>query len=693
MPAPSRVVRRPQNTLVAFEGPPATTYKLSQNDVLRLEQHVGMKLETLTQGRLSAAMNTLGIATLPLDRQDWAEMAAEPPPAVPPVTTPIAQATRPVGQPPPPVGPPPDLSMPADESAGSPKLRVGLLIAVLALAGVLLLILFGIVRLFSSPGTGDADATPTAAVTTTPTGTPSAGAAVVTAVGNVDVYGGPGSQYPVVGVLPAGAKAPVVGRNPNGDWYAIAASGIPGGVGWVPANAVTAENTGSVPVFTPPPLATATPTVTALPTVPTVFQGWKGEYFANPDVIEPPVLVRDDPQINFNWGAGSPAPGVPPNNYSVRWSRRAFFEAGTTTFIANVEGGVRLWLDGRLLIDSWQNLPLRLEQASSGPIDRGDHDLRVDYRKLGGNGQIAVSWQLAPAGPPTAVIEGPSVGQVGQELRYTARNSTAAAGTQITGVDWRFGDGSSFATLDVVKVYDIPGVYEVVLTVTANNGLTGQATQLVTIAPQPQPPVAVINAPAQAAAGQPITFDGSQSSGQFPITGYQWRFGDGGTASGPTVQHVYATQGVYTVQLTVVDSAGLSGAASVQIQINPGATAAPTVQPEPTAVATPVPLEGPTWQYQNALPGTAITATFRDGRISGSSGCNEYSGSFSVSGQAIAIGPLGTTTLTCPQPAQDQETQYLAALQSAVEYEIEGNELRIDCQVGDQRIRLRYVAS
>ena len=692
MPAPSRVVRRPQNTLVAFEGPPATTYKLSQNDVLRLEQHVGMKLETLPQGRLSAAMNTLGIATLPLDRQDWAEMAAEPPPAVPPVTTPIAQATRPVGQPPPPVGPPPDLSMPADESGGSPKLRGGLLIAVLALAGVLLLILFGIVRLFSSPGTGDTDNTPTAAVTTTPTGTPSAGAAVVTAVGNVDVTSGPGSQYPVVGVLPAGAKASVVGRNPNGDWYAIAASGLPGGVGWVPASAVTAENTGSVPVFTPPPLATATPTVTALPTVPTVFQGWKGEYFANPDVIEPPVLVRDDPQINFNWGAGSPAPGVPPNNYSVRWSRRAFFEAGSYTFIANVEGGIRLWLDGRLLIDSWQSGPLRLEQANSGTIGQGDHDLRVDYRKLSGNGQIAVTWQLA-AGPPTAVIEGPTVGQVGQELRFSGRNSTAAAGTQIAGFDWRFGDGSGAGTIDAAKVYTAPGVYEVVLTVTASNGLTSQARQQVTIAPQPQPPVAVINAPAQAIAGQPVTFSGSQSSGPFPIVSYQWRFGDGSTADGANVQHAYAAQGTYTVQLTVVDSSGLSGSTSVQIQITPAPTALPTVQPEPTTVITPVPLEGPVWRLEDTLAGTTITATFLGGRISGSGGCNEYSGSFTVSGQAITIGPLGTSSQSCPQPVQDQETQYLTTLQSAVEYEIEGNALRIDCQVGDQRIRLRYVRS
>ena len=77
--------------------------------------------------------------------------------------------------------------------------------------------------------------------------------------------------------------------------------------------------------------------------------------------------------------------------------------------------------------------------------------------------------------------------------------------------------------------------------------------------------------------------------------------------------------------------------------------------------------------------------------MSGSGGCNTYSGSYTISGQAMAIGPLGTTGLACAQPVMDQETQYLATLQGAVDYEIQGNELRIDSQVGDQQIRLRFV--
>ena len=121
-------------------------------------------------------------------------------------------------------------------------------------------------------------------------------------------------------------------------------------------------------------------------------QGWKGEYFANADLQGQPVVVQDDPQINFNWGAGAPAPGVPPNDYSVRWTREQAFEQGAYRFAVNVEGGVRLWLDGQILIDSWSDQGLRLEQADSPSLASGVHPVRVEYRKRSGNGLIAASY-------------------------------------------------------------------------------------------------------------------------------------------------------------------------------------------------------------------------------------------------------------------------------------------------------------
>lgn len=80
------------------------------------------------------------------------------------------------------------------------------------------------------------------------------------------------------------------------------------------------------------------------------------------------------------------------------------------------------------------------------------------------------------------------------------------------------------------------------------------------------------------------------------------------------------------------------------------------------------------------LEGTSLTASFGgDDTLAGNAGCNQYSGQYTVDGDQITIGTLASTMMMCSDPAgiMDQETQYLAALQSAARYEIEGNVLQL----------------
>jgi YVTN family beta-propeller protein len=64
-----------------------------------------------------------------------------------------------------------------------------------------------------------------------------------------------------------------------------------------------------------------------------------------------------------------------------------------------------------------------------------------------------------------------------------------------------------------------------------------------------QSPVAIFTVSGAAAIDQPLTFNGSTSGGD--IAGYSWTFGDGGTASGPVVQHAFATPGEHTATLSL----------------------------------------------------------------------------------------------------------------------------------------------
>ncbi len=80
------------------------------------------------------------------------------------------------------------------------------------------------------------------------------------------------------------------------------------------------------------------------------------------------------------------------------------------------------------------------------------------------------------------------------------------------------------------------------------------------------------------------------------------------------------------------------------------------------------------------LLGTEISANFGfDGQVSGHAGCNQYSAGYSVEGNTVAIGPAATTFMFCEEPpgVMDQESAYLAALQSAATYRIEGELLEM----------------
>ena len=79
-----------------------------------------------------------------------------------------------------------------------------------------------------------------------------------------------------------------------------------------------------------------------------------------------------------------------------------------------------------------------------------------------------------------------------------------------------------------------------------------------------------------------------------------------------------------------------------------------------------------------------ITAEFisAEETVKGSAGCNSYFGSYELKGSKLSIpGPIGATERYCMEPegVMDQEHDYLALLQSAESYEIDGNELQINC--------------
>lgn len=105
------------------------------------------------------------------------------------------------------------------------------------------------------------------------------------------------------------------------------------------------------------------------------------------------------------------------------------------------------------------------------------------------------------------------------------------------------------------------------------------------------------------------------------------------------------------------------------------------------SVVQPLPLAGTNWSMLNynngkalfsALAGTEVTAIFSvDGNLTGTGGCNNYRASYQVDGNNIQIGPAAITRMFCSEPEgiMEQESDYLAALESAATYRIDRQQL------------------
>jgi hypothetical protein len=130
----------------------------------------------------------------------------------------------------------------------------------------------------------------------------------------------------------------------------------------------------------------------------TTSSAWKGEYFSNQTLSGNPTYIRNDQEIFFNWGTGSPGSGIPTDNFSIRWTREAGFNAGTYRFFVHSDDGVRVWVDGQLIIDQWHDATAEI-YSHALTLSSGVHSLRVDYYENLGDAQIQFMWEIDGAYP------------------------------------------------------------------------------------------------------------------------------------------------------------------------------------------------------------------------------------------------------------------------------------------------------
>jgi hypothetical protein len=117
---------------------------------------------------------------------------------------------------------------------------------------------------------------------------------------------------------------------------------------------------------------------------------WLGRFWNNRDFAGSPALTRWDNTIDFNWAGGSPDPAIASDNFTARWTRRINFPPATYRFTATMDDGMRVWVDGRLIMDHWSESQEHTQIADVSL--NGNHDVRVDYFEAGGMAVARLSW-------------------------------------------------------------------------------------------------------------------------------------------------------------------------------------------------------------------------------------------------------------------------------------------------------------
>ncbi|MES2887509.1 MAG: PA14 domain-containing protein [Pseudomonadota bacterium] len=132
--------------------------------------------------------------------------------------------------------------------------------------------------------------------------------------------------------------------------------------------------------------------------------GLSGFYFANATLQGTPVLTRTE-AVDVDWGQGSPAPNLPVDNFSVRWSGMIEApSAGVYRLQTRSDDGVRVWVDGQLVIDNWTG-HAPVDDTSPSLTWRAGQRLAVvmEYQEFTGGSTARLRWQTPGTGGFTAV--------------------------------------------------------------------------------------------------------------------------------------------------------------------------------------------------------------------------------------------------------------------------------------------------
>ena len=145
----------------------------------------------------------------------------------------------------------------------------------------------------------------------------------------------------------------------------------------------------TTPAVTEPVIATSTGEIVTSLGATCEFQA---QYFKNINLIGLPVVSRTEIGINNDWWTGKPEGFSLNNEFSILWLGNCDFTAGRYKFTAVFNDAMRVYVDGKLIIDDWQKKTDDAKVETELDLTAGKHEVKVEYFENTGAAVAKLDW-------------------------------------------------------------------------------------------------------------------------------------------------------------------------------------------------------------------------------------------------------------------------------------------------------------
>lgn len=197
---------------------------------------------------------------------------------------------------------------------------------------------------------------------------------------------------------------------------------------------------------------TGTPASVPTPTPASSASGLTATYFPNINLSGAGV-TRVDPTINFNWGMAAPMAGIPADNFSVRWSGAVTAPAtGTYTFYLTGDDGVRMWVDGKQVINGWKDQSSKEYAAKVAMTAGRPYAIKVEYYEHTHDAVVSLAWSGPTTGRQVVPVGAFATASSGLKATYYTYTGGGNFGPQVATdvspvIDFNWGQGAPNATV------------------------------------------------------------------------------------------------------------------------------------------------------------------------------------------------------------------------------------------------------